>query len=142
MERLPPVGGRFSVPSEGSAGLCMVSPGQMDKCSSVEVAGVQYTVAYRKKGIGKPIVTYIHTTDPKFVSPAGNRVGDLIEVDYRQVVRAPGFEVYAGPQSGGWTTVVGFNGKVTSSADVQVEFDSLRNEGTTTRLRVTGFTSR
>jgi hypothetical protein len=78
--RLPSVGARFNVPGNASAGLCMVSPGQMDKCSRVEVAGVQYTVAYRKKGLGKPIVTYIHTTDPKFVSPAGHRVGDLIQV--------------------------------------------------------------
>lgn len=119
----------------------MVSPGQIDKCSKVEVAGVQYTIAYRKKGLGKPVVTYIHTSDPKFVSPAGHRVGDLIDLDYRQAVRAPGFEVYAGPPVDGWTTVVGFNGKVTSDANEHVEFDSLRSE-TPTRLRITGFTSR
>jgi hypothetical protein len=143
LERLPSVGARFRVPGNGLAGLCMVSPGQMDKCSRVEVAGVQYTVAYRKKGLGKPIVTYLHTSDPKFVSPAGHRVGDLIQVDHGRIVRAPGFEIYADQPVDGWTTVVGFNGKVISSANQQeVELDSLQKAGDSIRLRISGFTAR
>ncbi len=45
LERLPALGSRFDAPGGGdSAALCMVSPGEMDKCARVEVAGVQYTV--------------------------------------------------------------------------------------------------
>ena len=57
------------------------------------------------------MVTYIHTADPKFLSPSGKRVGEILEANFSQIVRAPGFEMYGGGPIRGWTAVVGFNGK-------------------------------
>ena len=146
MKKLPSLGSRIDVSGlPKSTGLCMVSPGQMDKCAKVEVAGVQYRVAFRKKGrLGKPMVTYIHTSDPKFLSPSGKRVGEILEVAFSQIVRAPGFEMYGGGPIRGWAAVVGFNGKVTmgSSVEESVELDSLRDQSEPLRLRITGFTAR
>jgi hypothetical protein len=146
MKTLPSLGSRIDVPGlPDSTGLCMVSPGQMDKCAKVEVAGVQYSVAFRKKGwLRKPVVTYIHTSDPKFLSPSGKRVGDFLEVNFTQIVRAPGFEMYGGGPIRGWTAVVGFNGKLTTGSSVEesVELDSLRDQSGPLRLRITGFTAR
>lgn len=146
MMKLPSLGSRLDGPRlPDSTGLCMVSPGQMDKCAKVEVAGVQYSVAFRKKGrLGKPVVTYIHTTDPKFLSPSGKRVGDFLEVNFSQIVRAPGFEMYGGRSIRGWTAVIGFNGKVTTGSSVEesIELDSLRDQSGPLMLRITGFTAR
>lgn len=103
MERLPRVGDKFTAPDSGAtAGVCMVSPGQMDKCIKVAVHGIEYTVAYRRKSrLQGPTVTYIHTSDPAFRSPSGFRVGDSIDVDFAEVRKAPGFEVYAGVKKRG-----------------------------------------
>lgn len=144
--KLPAVGSWMKAPRvPGLMRLCMISPGQMDKCANVQVSGVKYSVAFRKKGrFGKPVVTNIYTSDTKFISPSGDRVGDLLEVSFSQVVPAPGFEIYAGGAVGGWTAVVGFAGKVAtdSSVEQRVDLDSLRNQSGTLRLRIIGFVSR
>ena len=144
IEKLPKVGDEFNVPSDSdSVGLCMVSPGQMDSCLITSVDGVEYSIAYRKKSkVGKPIVTYIHTKDTKFVSPTRKRVGDSIEVSYAQLVPSPGFEIYAGKRVGIWSTVVGFNGKVVSNSGDLVDIETLRKESSPVRLRISGFTAR
>src|SRR5262245_8088949 len=142
LDKLPKVGDEFKVRAD-SVGLCMVRPGQMDSCSMVEVNGVQYAVAYRKKSRSKgPVVTYLHTTDPKFVSPDGKRVGDSMEIDYLKVVPAPGFEIYAGDPVGQWTAVVGFSGEVTLSSGDSVPIATLASETRPLHLRVIGFTAR
>lgn len=146
LEKLPLVGSRLNVPKPAiSVGLCMVSPGQMDKCFRAEVLGVQYTVAFRRKAkFRKPVVTYVHTTDPGFLSPSGKRVGDLLEVSYPQIVKAPGFEIYAGGPVGGWTAVIGFDGKVASGSrdEDRVDLETFSERSGPLRLRVTGFTAR
>jgi hypothetical protein len=125
LTKVPFVGTRFHAPADASAGLCAISPGQIDECSRVEVAGVQYAVAYRRKRFGRHSMTHIHTIDPRFVSTAGNRVGDFIQVERDRILSAPGFEIYAGGPVGRWTAVVGFNGKVQLEGtlkEVEAEF--------------------
>ena len=115
----------------------------MDKCVKVMIAGVEYTIAFRSKARKHALVTYMHTADPKFRSPSGQRIGDVVEARYTETVRAPGFEIYVGTAVGGWTTVVGFNGRVeTSSSNGEVELDTLRASDEPLRLRITGFSAR
>jgi hypothetical protein len=140
---LPRIGEEFIPPKGAERGLCMVMPSQLDSCSHVTVADVEYAVAYRDNPKSrKPVVTYIFTKDPKFVSPAGKRVGDPIAVEYAKVSRWPGFQVYAGDPIGGWRAVVGFEGKVIVDSGDLVPLETLRNQKRTLRLRITGFASR
>ena len=145
MNKLPMIGERLVVAKSlrESSGVCMVSPGQMDKCIKATIGGVEYTIAFRAKSKKPAVVTYMHTADPKFRSPSGQRIGDVVEVRFDQTIKAPGFEIYAGAVSGGWTAVVGFNGKVeTPSSNGEIELNSLRESDGPLRLRITGFSTR
>ena len=145
MNKLPTVGKRFVVAKNlrESSGVCMVSPGQMDRCIKAMIGGVEFTIAYRAKSKKSSVVTYMHTADPNFRSPSAQRVGDVVEVRYSEIVKAPGFEIYAGNPVNGWTTVVGFNGKVeATSSRGEVELDDLHAFDVPLRLRITGFSAR
>lgn len=144
---VPLMGQRLSPPTNKGVGTTywMVSPGQIDKCFFAEVDGVAFTVAYRtREPSNQTFVTYLCTTDEDFVSPAGRRVGDVVEVEFADLQATPGFEIYAGSQTGDWSALVGFGGEVaTVSADgVQsiVKFADLNREDTL-QLRVVGFST-
>lgn len=108
----PEIGKRIAVPRTAEVGLCMSSPGQMDKCFKATVNGIKFMIAYRRSGPLGNVVTYVHTDDPGFTSPEGLRVGDVVSIsDPESIIAAPGFEIY-GRKGKGWVPVVGFNGQV------------------------------
>ncbi len=108
----PKLGQMVRIPRGVEVGRCMSSPGQLDKCFRAVANGITYTVAYRKDGIHKNIVTYVHTEDPNFKSPEGLRVGGFVVVDdIKNIIAAPGYEIYAS-NANAWVPVVGFSGEV------------------------------
>jgi hypothetical protein len=130
-------------------GLCMSSPGQMDRCIKIVVNTVEFRVAYRRKSLfGGRVITYIHTNDTSFRTLEDLKVGDTVKInDRNNLLAAPGFEVSVLPESGGWEPVVGLNSEVTvvledgTDRKVQVsELSSSIDHGIT--LRITGFTKR
>jgi hypothetical protein len=147
-EKLPQIGRHFVARPEAGEqlGLCMVSPGQMDKCAEVIVNGAHYTIAFRKRSwLRGDVVTYLHTVDPSFRSTSGARVGDTLFLEDRsEILPSPGFEEYAGRIDNGWHAVVGFNSEITVVGDdgsqKKVHINDLPKSGI--KLRIVGFSKR
>jgi hypothetical protein len=147
LEEVPEIGSPAPTKKLRDTGVCMVSPGQMDRCAHVEIRGITYTVAFRRKpGSRKEVVTYVHTDDQKFRTKNGKRVGDtLIVLGRSTLTSAPGFEIYADGAILDWQPVVGFNGLVKTVhdgvPDSDVEIRQISQDGATT-VRIKGFTKR
>lgn len=143
----PQLGYDFVLPTKAKIGLCMSSPGQMDHCAAVVTNGIKYIVGYRSHSARRNVVTYVHTDDPRFVSPNGLRVGDVATVaNVSEIVVAPGFEIYA-TRGNEWAPVVGFNGEVQIVREGQQDEKRFANSINPTteapvHLRITGFTKR
>lgn len=143
----PQLGKHIVVPRGAELGVCMSSPGQLDKCFRAVVNGIKYTVAFRRRGLRGNIATHVYTDDQKFQSPEGLRVGDVVAVENPEsLIAAPGFEIY-GNKGKGWIPVVGFSGEVEvvqeGKPDEKREVTTLKpTTGNPVRLRIRGFTMR
>jgi hypothetical protein len=89
--------------------LCMTNPAQLDPCFEQVFEGVRYRVAYSGKS---KRVTYLTTSDGKFRTHSGLRVGDEIAISESTVRAWPGWEVHAPTTSDGWRPIIGFNSEV------------------------------
>lgn len=143
----PQLGERIMVRRGAELGLCMSSPGQLDKCFRMTANGVKYTVAFRRRGLRGNVATHVYTDDSKFQSLDGLRVGDIATVENSEsIIAAPGFEIYA-KVGNGWLPVVGFNGEVDvvhagkpdEKRDAKMLAPTQQNP---VRLRIRGFTMR
>jgi hypothetical protein len=150
MNAVPHVGDTVALKnlSGGERGLCMVSPGQMDRCADILANGVRYRIAFRKHTESRRFVcTYVHTDDPKFALKTLS-VGAEVVAKSTDLIPSPGFEVYAPKEDDGWWPVVGFNGKVEvmteSGAFKSVSLAEIITEpsGNRLTLHIIGFTRR
>ena len=76
-EQVPAIGAKLNKHwlTAGEHELCMTSPAQLDPCFEQAFEGVRYRVAYSSKS---KRVTYLTTSDGKFRTHSGLRVGDEI----------------------------------------------------------------
>ena len=87
--------------------LCMTGSSQLDPCVALAFDGIKYQIAYREE---THRVTYVYTSDEKFRTVDGLKVGDEIPVS-RETVRAlPGWLAFAATTRDGWRPVVGYDG--------------------------------
>jgi hypothetical protein len=110
-EQVPAIGAKLNKHwlTAGEHELCMTSPAQLDPCFEQAFEGVRYRVAYSSKS---KRVTYLTTSDGKFRTHSGLRVGDEIAISENTVRAWPGWEVHAPTTSDGWRPIVGFNSEV------------------------------
>lgn len=84
----------------------MTNSAQFDDCFEAVVNGIQYNVSYRESE--NDAVTRIYADDPRFSTPRGLHVGDMLTIRKRSdLLIAPYFEVY-GATGEAWIPVVGF----------------------------------
>jgi hypothetical protein len=104
----PAIGAKFSkkweVPAEPT--LCMTHPAQMDPCVDRVFGGVKYQVAYSQ---ATHLVSYLYTSDEKFRTMDGLKVGDLIPVTPETVRALPGWQIFAPTTPDGWRPIVGYD---------------------------------
>jgi hypothetical protein len=147
MAKVPAVGERIEAPSGAGQTQCMVNSAQFDPCTWATADGIVYTIAFRQRDGKDYFVTRVGTTDPKFKSPDGIRVGDAITVNGPEdVFEAPYFEVYANSKTQ-WVPIVGILGKanvVVSSKSTEMRFVQALwpNGPAAIRLFVSGFVER
>ncbi|HME59511.1 MAG TPA: hypothetical protein VKF63_14290 [Terracidiphilus sp.] len=123
LAKVPVIGEQFVVPENVEHILCLVNSAQFDPCMEAIIDGIKYTVAYRNNNGGDYFVTRVNTSDAKFISPDGLRVGDQITVNGPEdLFEEPYFEVYARKGSN-WIPIVGL------MSMVNVTFDGERIAG-------------
>jgi hypothetical protein len=84
-----------SIPPRHDSTACVIAAAQIDPCYFVDVNGITYKIAYRSEGNAYR-VTYVETSDLRFITPQGLRVGDVIAISKEDdLILAPYFAVYA-----------------------------------------------
>jgi len=108
-EQLPNIDAKFKKAwKEGKQSkLCMTSSAQLDPCVDRVFDGITYQIAYRK---ATNRVTYVYTSDEKFRTIDGFKVGDSIPVSRDTVWGQPGWLSFAATTRDGWRPVVGYDG--------------------------------
>lgn len=105
----PTIGSRFkkrwAVGQERT--LCMTHSGQIDPCVELQIEGIKYQVAYREQ---THRVTYLRTSDDKFRTTNGLKIGDSIPISPEAVRAFPGWEIHAPKTPDGWSPIVGYDG--------------------------------
>lgn len=117
VHELPEVGHRIS-PAKGKTHFqCMRNSAQFDECFEALFQGVRFVVSYKKVRINGYEITRVSTHDPKFSTPSGLHVGDVVTVrNSSEFVVAPYFEVYVATGER-WMPVVGMLGSVNWQPD-------------------------
>jgi hypothetical protein len=108
-EQPPNIGAKFnkSWKKGKQSNLCMTSSAQIDPCVDLVVDGIKYQIAYREE---THRVTYVYTSDEKFRTIDGLKVGGSIPVSRETVRGQPGWQSYAATTRDGWCPVVGYDG--------------------------------
>ncbi|HEY1208441.1 MAG TPA: hypothetical protein VGE85_03650 [Terracidiphilus sp.] len=144
MEKVPAIGAPIEAPMQAVRNLCLVNSAQFDPCVEATIDGIKYTVSYRNNNGGNSFVTRVYTSDAKFISPEGLRVGDEITVNGPEdLFEAPYFEVYARKGSK-WIPIIGLMGMVNVTFDgKQIAGDAVQTLWSGGRkpviLRISGF---
>jgi hypothetical protein len=89
--------------------LCMTHAAQLDPCFDGVFDSVEYKVAYSEQ---TKRVSYVSTSDKRFRTADGLRVGNEIRVTEENVRAVPGWEIWAPTTSDGWRPIIGFNAEV------------------------------
>ena len=84
--------------------VCMTHSAQLDPCVELQVEGIKYQIAYREQ---THRVSYLRTSDNKFRTTDGLKVGDSIPVSPKSVRAFPGWEIHAPKTPDGWSPIVG-----------------------------------
>lgn len=71
-----------------------------------EIRNVWYVIGYDDESHQ---ITYIHTSDLRFRTKEGLRVGSEIELRRDQVKIYPAWEIHGMPNKDGWNPVIGYN---------------------------------
>jgi len=108
-EQPPKIGAKFnkSWKKGKQSNLCLTSSAQIDPCVDRVLDGIKYQIAYREE---THRVTYVYTSDEKFRTIDGLKVGDSIPVSRDTVRGQPGWQSYAATTRDGWWPVVGYDG--------------------------------
>jgi hypothetical protein len=107
-EQPPAIGARFK--KKWAAGkeatLCLAEPAQLDPCVTRRFEGIDYQIAYREQ---TRRVSYLYTTDERFRTADGLKVGDSVPVSQETVMGLPGWQIRAPVTRDRWWPVVGFD---------------------------------
>jgi len=108
-ETPPDVGAKFqkSWRKGKESNLCMTSSAQLDPCIERVFDGIRYQIAYR---LETHRVSYVYTSDDRFRTVDGLKIGDPIPVSRDTVGGEPGWLSLAATTSDGWRPVVGYDG--------------------------------
>lgn len=87
--------------------LCMTHSAQLDPCVELQVEGIKYQIAYREQ---THRVSYLRTSDQKFRTVDGLKVGDSIPVSSKALRAFPGWEIHAPRTPDGWSPIIGYDG--------------------------------
>lgn len=86
---------------------CVTSPSQRFACvENVDLGGVRFDVVEYDD---KRDIRYLFTTDAKFSTHGGQRVGDWVTVSERDVILVPGWHILGPRTPDGWRMVLGFD---------------------------------
>lgn len=143
VSQMPQLGRGISVPAHANKTMCAISAGQMDPCVLVNFKGIEFRVAYCSEKHGNH-VTDIHTTDSRFRTRQGLKIGDIITISAEsEIMPVPYFEIYqAGSED--WLPVIGILDQVSmvrdGQSDVMVPLSYLNfDAGKPVRVRILGF---
>jgi hypothetical protein len=109
LTRVPEIGEKLrrkDIPKSASHNMCVTHAAQADPCFDTLIGGIEYTIAFGDKGHR---VTYISTSDPKFKTADGHKVGDEIEFPRSQLHGSSYWEIYGPTTQDGWRPIVGFD---------------------------------
>jgi hypothetical protein len=137
-EHLPAIGDKVKkqwLPADERM-VCMTNPAQLDPCFERVFDGVQFLVAYRSK---TRRVTYLFTSDERFQTADGIRVGDELRVTEANVQAVPGWEVYASTTRDGWRPIIGLNDEVKLKDGTNLKIRYLRDGSESGSATITGF---
>lgn len=93
-----------SIPESASHLACATGPAQFDACFDVLIGGVTYQVTFDEQSRK---VTSIATSDLKFKTLDGHKIGDSIEFPRSMLEVSPYWYVYGPDTLDGWKPVVG-----------------------------------
>jgi hypothetical protein len=110
LTHVPEIGEKLrakNIPKSASHNSCVTQAAQTYPCFDALISGVTYTIAFDDNN--KNRVTYISTSDPRFTTADGYKVGDEIEFPRSQLQVSPYFEIYGPTTLDGWRPIVGLD---------------------------------
>ena len=110
LAHVPEIGEKLhpeDIAESASHNMCATQAAQSYPCFETLIDGVTYTIAFDDKN--KNRVTYISTSDTKFKTADGYKVGDEIEFPRSQLRVNPYFEIYGPTTRDGWRPIVGLD---------------------------------
>jgi hypothetical protein len=110
LTHVPEIGEKLrekNIPKSASHNVCVTQAAQTYLCFDTLIGGVTYTIAFDENN--KNRVTYISTSDPKFTTADGYKVGDEIEFPRSQLQVNPYLEIYGPTTLDGWRPIVGLD---------------------------------
>ena len=110
LTHVPEIGEKLhakNIPESASHNMCVTQAAQAYPCFDKLIDGVTYTIAFDDNNENR--VTYISTSDPKFKTADGYKVGDEIEFPRSQLQVNPYFEIYGPSTRDGWRPIVGLD---------------------------------
>jgi ribonuclease BN (tRNA processing enzyme) len=95
-----------AIPESASHLACATGPAQFDACFDVLIGGVTYKVTFDEQSRK---VTSVATSDLKFKTLDGHKIGDSIEFPRSMLEVSPYWYVYGPDTADGWRPTVGFD---------------------------------
>lgn len=126
---------------------CAVAAAQTWPCFYGEMDGIVYRVAYKPETFGSSVVMDVRTSDRKFRTPEGLKIGDVfVATGLKDLIIQPYFAVY-GNSDTDWIPVVGSIDKVCVVQEgKQDAFQPVTDldlpPGSKVGLRISGFAQR
>jgi hypothetical protein len=127
------------IPQSTGPDRCVTQAAQTYPCFDKLIDEVTYTVAFDDNN--KNRVTYISTSDPKFQTADGYKVGDEIEFPRSQLQVNPYFEIYGPTTRDGWRPIVGLDlGPLEPEKDSRaIDLRGNTGKGDPIKTKISGF---
>jgi hypothetical protein len=107
LNHIPEIGDKLekkNIPASAFKNMCAITADDFYPCFRPKIDGIEFMIAFEEHTFR---VEYITTQDPKFKTADGLKVGDVIDVQEKDLVDYESWDIFAPRTRDGWRPIVG-----------------------------------